>query len=60
MNTDQVKGTVKEVAGKVQARVGTVVGSTEQQAKGHIRQAEGKAQHIVGDAKVANDTTRKP
>lgn len=52
MNKDQVKGAVKEVAGKVQAQVGKVVGNTEQQVKGHILEAEGKAQHLVGDAKT--------
>ncbi len=61
MNKDQVKGTVKEVAGKVQAQVGKAVGSTEQQVKGHIREAEGKAQHVVGDAKkLVKDATHKP
>lgn len=61
MNKDQVKGTVKEVAGKVQAQVGKVVGSTEQQVKGHIREAEGKAQYVVGDAKkLVKDATHKP
>ena len=61
MNKDQVKGTVKEVAGKVQAQVGKAVGSTEQQVKGHIREAEGRAQHVVGDAKkLVKDATHKP
>jgi uncharacterized protein YjbJ (UPF0337 family) len=61
MNKDQVKGTAKEVAGKVQAGVGKAVGSTEQQVKGHLREAEGKAQHAVGDVKeVVKDATHKP
>ena len=61
MNKDQVKGTVKELAGKVQAQVGKVVGSQEQQVKGHLREAEGKVQHIVGDAKkLVKDATHKP
>lgn len=61
MNKDQVKGTVKEATGKVQAQVGKIVGSTEQQVKGHVREAEGKAQHVVGDVrKSVKDGTRKP
>lgn len=59
MNKDQVKGTVKEVAGKVQAQVGKAIGSTEQKVKGHVREAEGKAQHAVGDAKkFVKDATK--
>lgn len=34
MNKDQVKGAVKDVAGKVQEKAGKVVGSKEQEAKG--------------------------
>lgn len=63
MNTDQIKGTVKDIAGKAQRKVGEAIGSTEQQVKGAVKQAEGKAQKAVGDAKeVFKDThatTRK-
>lgn len=51
MNKDQVKGAVKEAAGKVQRKTGDAVGSTEQQVKGHAREVEGKVQKNVGDAK---------
>jgi len=51
MNRDQVKGAVKEVAGKVQSKTGEVIGSTEQQAKGMAKQVEGKTQKKVGNAK---------
>ena len=34
MNTDQVKGVLKEAAGKVQQKAGELVDSPEQQAKG--------------------------
>ena len=50
MNKDQVKGVVKEVAGKVQAKTGEMVGNTNQQAKGLLKEAEGKLQKKVGDA----------
>ena len=53
MNTDQVKGAVKDAAGKVQQKAGEVVGSTSQQAKGLEKQVEGKAQKAVGDVKNA-------
>lgn len=60
MNNDQVKGTFKEVAGKLQAQAGKVVGITEQRVKGHLLEAEGKAQHVFGDAKslVKNVSTK--
>lgn len=53
MNKDQVKGAVKDAAGKVQQKTGEVIGSTEQQAKGLAKQVEGKTQKSVGDAKEA-------
>ena len=34
MNKDQVKGSIKDAAGKVQEKAGKVIGSTGQQAKG--------------------------
>ncbi len=60
MNKDQVKGTVKEAVGKVQAEVGKVVGNKDQQVKGHAKEAEGKVQQVVGDAKeLIKDATHK-
>ncbi len=61
MNKDQVKGAVKEAAGKVQEKTGAIIGSTEQRAKGLVKEAEGKTQKKVGDAEEAvKDTARKP
>lgn len=51
MNKDQVKGTAKDVAGKIQRKTGELTGSTTQQAKGLSKQVEGKVQKKVGDAK---------
>ena len=51
MNKDQVKGAVKDAAGKVQSKTGEMTGNASQQAKGMARQAEGKTQKKVGDAK---------
>jgi len=63
MNSDQVKGTVKDIAGKAQRKLGEAVGSTDQQVKGAVKQAEGKAQKALGDTKEAfkdvHATTRK-
>jgi uncharacterized protein YjbJ (UPF0337 family) len=53
MNKDQVKGVVKDVAGKVQEKAGKLVGSKEQQVKGLSKQVAGKAQKGVGDLKQA-------
>ncbi len=51
MNKDQVKGAVKNAAGKVQQTVGKVTGSKEQEAKGLQKQAEGKVQESYGNTK---------
>jgi uncharacterized protein YjbJ (UPF0337 family) len=53
MNKDQVKGAIKEAAGKVQTKAGEAMGSNKQQAKGMAKQAEGKAQKAVGNVKEA-------
>lgn len=60
MNKDQVKGAVKQVAGKVQRKAGELTGSTEQQVKGGVKEATGSLQKGVGDAKEAlSDKPRK-
>ena len=51
MNKDQVKGSAKDAAGKVQRKVGEAIGSEEQQIKGAGKQVEGKTQKAVGNAK---------
>lgn len=59
MNTDQVKGAIKEVAGKVQQKTGEVINSPEQQVKGAAKQVEGTVQKNYGDAKEAvKDATK--
>jgi uncharacterized protein YjbJ (UPF0337 family) len=61
MNKDQVKGSVKEAAGKVQEKTGQIIGSKEQQAKGMAKEVAGKAQKTLGDAKeTVKDSARKP
>jgi uncharacterized protein YjbJ (UPF0337 family) len=53
MNKDQVKGSAKDIAGKIQEESGKLVGSKQQQAKGLEKQLEGKVQRKVGDLKEA-------
>jgi uncharacterized protein YjbJ (UPF0337 family) len=60
MNSDQVKGSVKDAVGKVQRKVGEATGSTSQQVKGAVKQAEGKGQKAVGDVRQAVDDASKP
>ena len=60
MNKDQIKGTVKEVAGKVERKAGELVDSPETEAKGAAREVAGKVQKSVGDAKEnVKDALRK-
>ena len=59
MNTNQIKGTVKDVAGMVQRTVGEVTGSTRLQVEGATKQIEGRVQKTVGDAQeAASDAAR--
>jgi uncharacterized protein YjbJ (UPF0337 family) len=53
VNKDQIKGALKDAAGKVQQKAGEVINSREQQAKGIAKQVEGKTQKAVGDVKEA-------
>jgi uncharacterized protein YjbJ (UPF0337 family) len=60
MNKNQVKGALKDVAGKVQEKAGQLVGSKEQQVKGLGKQISGKAEKKLGDAKetIKKDTKK--
>jgi uncharacterized protein YjbJ (UPF0337 family) len=53
MDKDQVQGTLKEAAGKVQQTTGKVIGSTEQQVKCLRKQSDGRQQKSEGDTKGA-------
>ena len=41
MNKDQIKGTLKDAAGKLQEATGKVIDSPDQQRKGLRKQVEG-------------------
>jgi uncharacterized protein YjbJ (UPF0337 family) len=51
MNRDQVKGRMKEAAGKIQQKAGKATGSLSEQAKGLAKQGAGKVQKAAGDAR---------
>jgi uncharacterized protein YjbJ (UPF0337 family) len=55
MNRDQVEGTAKDVAGKVQRKVGEATGNVSQQIKGGAKQVEGKVQRGAGNVEKASD-----
>jgi uncharacterized protein YjbJ (UPF0337 family) len=55
MNRDQVEGTAKDVAGKVQRKVGEATSNTSQEIKGGAKQVEGKVQRKAGDVENAAD-----
>ena len=55
MNRNQVKGAAKDVAGKVQRKVGELTGNENQQAKGTAKQVEGKVHKGVGNVEQALD-----
>lgn len=59
MNKDQVQGKVKDLAGKVQAEAGKLIGNPEQQAKGIKLQVEGMVQKNLGNAKEIVEDTRQ-
>ena len=50
MTTDQIKGSIQDVAGKVQDAVGGATGDPGLQLKGKIRQAAGQLQDSYGEA----------
>jgi len=59
MNRNQVKGAAKDVAGKVQRKVGELTGNENQQDKGTEKQVEGKIQKGVGNVEQALDEAER-
>jgi uncharacterized protein YjbJ (UPF0337 family) len=55
MNRDQIEGTAKDIAGKVQRKVGEATDNASQQIKGGAKQVEGKVQRGAGDVQNAAD-----
>lgn len=54
MNSNQVKGTAKDGAGKMQRKLGEMTGNKTQQVKGAAEQVEGKLQKGAGDLEQSN------
>ncbi|MEO7385870.1 MAG: CsbD family protein [Gammaproteobacteria bacterium] len=59
MNKNQVKGTAKDVAGKIQKEAGKLTNSPSQQIKGAAKQVEGKVQKGVGNAQQSAEDAEK-
>lgn len=60
MNKNQVEGTIKKSAGKIQQKVGEATGSNSQQVKGAAKQLEGNIQKGLGDTQQSiDDATKK-
>jgi len=51
MDSDRIKGSAKELGGKIEETAGHVTGSDETRADGVARQIEGKGQNLYGQAK---------
>lgn len=58
MNRDKVEGTAKDIAGKVQRKVGEMTGDTSTEAAGAAKQVEGKVQKGVGEVRDAVERDR--
>jgi uncharacterized protein YjbJ (UPF0337 family) len=48
MHKNQIEGSVEDVTGKVQQKVGEATGNTNQQVKGVAKQIESKVQKGMG------------
>ncbi len=59
MNKDQIKGGMKEAAGKVQKEFGKAVDSPKHQIEGGMKEVAGKTQKAVGDVKDNIKDARK-
>ena len=59
MNKNQIKGSVKDVTGKIQQKVGEATGNTKQQVKGVAKQIEGKVQKGLGYVQRDVDNSAK-
>ncbi len=59
MNKDQVKGGMKEAAGKVQKEFGKAVDSPKHTIEGGVKEVVGKTQKGVGDLQEDAKKTRE-
>ena len=59
MNRNQMQGAAKDVAGKVQQKLGELTGNKTQQAKGVAKQLQGKVQRGAGNVEEALDKANR-
>ena len=59
MNRNQMQGAAKNVAGKVQQKLGELTGNKTQQAKGAAKQLQGKVQRGAGNVEEALDKANR-
>ena len=59
MNRNQMQGAAKNVAGKVQQKVGELTGNKTEQAKGVVKQVVGKVQRAAGNVEQALDNANR-
>lgn len=51
MNKNQIKGSAKQAAGKIQKKAGQILGNPAQEAKGLAKEIAGGTQKLAGDVK---------
>lgn len=59
MNKNQIEGSIKKTAGKIQQKFGQATGSDSQQVKGAAKRIEGSFQKGVGDVEQEIDASAK-
>jgi len=61
MNSDKLKGTIDDAAGRAKRQVGEWTGDTQTQVDGAAQQVKGKAEKAVGNIRDAvNNATNHP
>jgi uncharacterized protein YjbJ (UPF0337 family) len=61
MNSDDIKGTIDDAAGRAKRQVGEWTGDTKTQAEGAAQQVKGKVEKAVGNVRDAvKNTTDRP
>jgi uncharacterized protein YjbJ (UPF0337 family) len=53
MNSDKIKGSVDDAAGRVKRQVGEWTGDSQSQVEGAAQQVKGKAEKVVGNVRDA-------
>ena len=59
MNSDDIKGTIDDAAGRAKRQVGEWTGDTQTQVDGAAQQVKGKAEKAVGNVRDAINNATK-